>query len=80
MKDDYGSEYLATNYEFLAIGCRLISNMYNFSIRPPRGWSQLSVLAILILLQPGGTTDTSSLICRPVLPTRHSTHLAGKCV
>ena len=31
MKDDYGSEYLATNYEFLAIGCWLISNMYNFS-------------------------------------------------
>ena len=31
MKDDYGSEYLATNYEFLAIGCCLISNMYNFS-------------------------------------------------
>ena len=31
MKDDYGSEYLAANYEFLAIGCRLISNMYNFT-------------------------------------------------
>ena len=31
MKDDYGSEYLAANYEFPAIGCCLISNMYNFT-------------------------------------------------
>lgn len=31
--------------------------------------------AKLICLQPGGTDVTNSLICLPVLPTRHSTHL-----